>query len=75
MEAAFKWHLDLERSCVVSDKWQDAQAAHLAGCTSLMMKSPWIGKGHHDFVLSNLSELVQKIDQLYSSNLLLMHRP
>ncbi|PYJ82458.1 MAG: hypothetical protein DME22_18705 [Verrucomicrobia bacterium] len=75
MEAAFKWHLDLERSCVISDKWQDAQAAHVAGCTSLMMKSPWIGKGHHDFVLSNLSELVQKIDQLYSSNLLLMHRP
>ena len=71
-EAAFKWHLDLERSFVVSDKWQDAQAAHVAGCTSLMLKSPWIGKGHYDFVLSNLSEVVQRIHQLHSSSILLM---
>src|SRR6185436_12805906 len=25
IEAAFKWHLDLERSFVISDKWQDAE--------------------------------------------------
>lgn len=75
MEAAFKWQVDLERSYVVSDKWQDAQAAHLAGCTSLLLKSPWIGKGHHDFVLSNLSEVVQKIAQLQSASILLMHQP
>jgi histidinol-phosphate phosphatase family protein len=75
MEAAFKWHLDLERSYVVSDKWQDAQAAHLAGCSSLLLKSPWIGKGHHDFVLSSLSEVVQKIMQLQSGSILLMHQP
>ena len=30
-EAAFKWHLDLERSFVISDKWQDAKAARAAG--------------------------------------------
>src|SRR5438093_13079336 len=75
MEAGFKWHLDLERSYVVSDKWQDARAAHVAGCTSLLLKSPWIGKGHHDFVLSNLSELVQKIHQMHSVGGLLMHQP
>jgi|SRR5436190_3460246 len=75
LEAAFKWRVDLERSYVVSDKWQDAQAAHVAGCTSLLLKSPWIGKGHHDFVLSNLSELVQKIQQLHSASILLMHQP
>jgi D-glycero-D-manno-heptose 1,7-bisphosphate phosphatase len=74
VEAAFKWHVDLDRSYVVSDKWQDAQAAHVAGCTSLMVRSPWIGKGHHDFVLSNLSEVVQKIQQLQSASLLLMHQ-
>ena len=73
-EAAFKWHLDLERSFVVSDKWQDAQAAHLTGCTSLMLKSPWIGKGHYDFVLSNLSEVVQRVQQLHSSSILLMNQ-
>ncbi len=74
MEAAFKWHLDLERSYVISDKWQDAQAAHVAGCTSLLLKSPWIGKGHHDFVLSNLSEVFQKVQQLHSSATLLMNQ-
>ncbi len=74
-EAAFKWHLDLDRSYVVSDKWQDAHAAHIVGGTSLLIKSPWTGKGHHDFVLTNLSEVFPKILQLHSSNSLLMHRP
>lgn len=74
-EAAFKWHLDLDRSFVVSDKWQDAQAAHVVGCTSLLLKSPWIGKGHHDFVLPNLDDVVRKIEQLQSSSLLLMDQP
>jgi D-glycero-D-manno-heptose 1,7-bisphosphate phosphatase len=73
-EGAFKWHLDLERSFVVSDKWQDAQAAHLAGCSSLLLRSPWIGKGHHDFVLSSLSEVAEKIFQLQSAPMLLMHQ-
>lgn len=71
-EAAFKWHLDLERSFVVSDKWQDARAAHLTGCTSLLVRSPWNGKGHYDFVLANLAEAVEKILQLHSTTVLLM---
>src|SRR6266567_931747 len=67
LEAAFKWHIDLDRSYVVSDKWQDAHAAHVAGCTSLLLRSPWIDKGHQDFVLSNLSEVVQRIQQMHSA--------
>src|SRR4051812_24109763 len=63
-EAAFKHHLDLDRCFVVSDKWQDAQAAHNAGCTSILLESPWIGKGHHDFVLPDLNAISQKILQL-----------
>ena|SRR6266496_1128506 len=74
-EAAFKWHIDLKRSYVVSDKWQDAQAAHVVGCTSLMLQSPWIARGHHDFVLLNLSGLVQKIHQVRSCSILLMDQP
>ena len=74
-EAAFKWHIDLDRSYVVSDKWQDAHAAHVAGCTSLLLRSPWIGKGHQDCVLSNLAEVVQKIHQMHSGSLLLMDQP
>ncbi|MBI4661024.1 MAG: HAD-IIIA family hydrolase [Verrucomicrobia bacterium] len=60
LEAAFKWHIDLERSFVISDKWQDAQAAHVAGCTSLMIKSLWNGSGHHDFVVSDLGAAANK---------------
>src|SRR5437764_9190752 len=60
-EAAFKHHLDLDRSFVVSDKWQDAQAAHNAGCTSILLNSSWIGKGHQDFVLPNLNAIADKI--------------
>src|SRR5215212_7223998 len=34
VEAGFKWHIDLDRSFVISDKWQDAEAARAAGSTS-----------------------------------------
>jgi D-glycero-D-manno-heptose 1,7-bisphosphate phosphatase len=63
-EAAFKWHINLERSFVLSNKWQDAEAAHNAGCTSLLISSPWIGKGHRDIVLAKLGEVPAKIAQL-----------
>lgn len=61
VEAGFKWHLDLDRSFVVSDKWQDAEAARTAGCTSLLIESPWVGKVHRDFVLADLGAVVEKI--------------
>ncbi len=64
IEAGFKWHLDLDHSFVVSDKWQDAEAARIAGCTSLLLKSPWHGTVHRDFVLPDLASIVDKILQL-----------
>ena len=64
IEAAFKWHLNLDHSFVISDKWQDAEAARTAGCTSLLVKSPWVGGVHHDFVLSSLEAIVEKILRL-----------
>ena len=64
IESAFKWHLNLDQSFVVSDKWQDAEAARTAGCTSLLLNSPWIGQGHHDFVLPDLKAITDKILQL-----------
>ena len=66
-EAAFKWHLDLDRCLVISDKWQDAEAARTTGCTSLLIKSPWVGSGHHDFVLPDLTTVVDKILQLHTN--------
>jgi D-glycero-D-manno-heptose 1,7-bisphosphate phosphatase len=66
MEAAFKWHLELDRSFVVSDKWQDAEAARMAGCTSLLLQSPWVGNVHHDFVLPDLGAIVDKVLRLHT---------
>lgn len=68
IEAKFKWHLDMDRSFVLSDKWQDAEAARAAGCTSLLVDSPWIGTVHHDFVLPNFKAAVEKILQLQAAN-------
>ena len=74
-EAGFKWHLDLDHSFVISDKWQDAEAARLVGCTSLLVSSPWIGPGHHDFVLRNLAEVVDKLLQLHKPQPALVRQP
>jgi D-glycero-D-manno-heptose 1,7-bisphosphate phosphatase len=67
-EAKFKWQLDMDRSFVISDKWQDAEAARAVGCTSLLVKSPWVGSVHHDFVLPTLAAIVEKILQLQTAN-------
>jgi D-glycero-D-manno-heptose 1,7-bisphosphate phosphatase len=67
LEAGFKWHLDLEHSFVISDKWQDAEAAHNAGCTSLLIKSPWNGSGHRDFIFADLQTALERILQLHTS--------
>jgi D-glycero-D-manno-heptose 1,7-bisphosphate phosphatase len=64
MEAAFKWHVDLERSFVISDKWQDARAARAVGATSMLLQSPFTGSGHYDFLLSSLVAIGGKIVQL-----------
>jgi len=68
VEAGFKWHLDLDHSFVISDKWQDAEAARIAGCTSLLLKSPWVGTVHRDFVLPNLSAIIEKVLHLRAAN-------
>jgi D-glycero-D-manno-heptose 1,7-bisphosphate phosphatase len=61
VEASFKWHLSLDRSFVVSDKWQDAEAARLAGSTSVLVQSPFVGKVHRDFLVNDLASAVEKI--------------
>ena len=64
IEAAFKWQLNLDHSFVISDKWQDSEAARTAGCTSLLLQSPWVGQVHHDFVLPDLAAIIEKILRL-----------
>jgi D-glycero-D-manno-heptose 1,7-bisphosphate phosphatase len=63
-EAAFKWHLDLAHSFVVSDKWYDADAAHNTGCLSIIIRAPWNGAGHHDMIVPSLAAAADKILQL-----------
>ena len=38
-----------------------AEAARTAGCTSLLLQSPWVGNVHHDFVLLDLDAIAEKI--------------
>ena len=61
LEAAFKWQVDLDQSFVVSDKWPDAEMARAAGCTSLLLQSPWLGDARRDFTLPSLEAIVAKI--------------
>jgi len=63
-EAAFKWHIDFDRSFVIGNRWQDAETARIAGCVSLLIRSPLIGRGHHDYVLNDLPSVVEKIMEL-----------
>jgi D-glycero-D-manno-heptose 1,7-bisphosphate phosphatase len=60
-EAAFKHHLLLGQSYVVSHRWQDAEAARAIGTLSLLIDSPWLGRGHHDFVVRDLEAAAEKI--------------
>ena len=66
-EARYKWQLDLDRSFVISDKWQDAQAALAVGATSLLIQSPWLGNAHHDLVLKDFRSAVDKLLQLHGA--------
>jgi len=60
-EAAYEWGINLDHSFVVSDKWQDAKAAHNLGCYSVLLNSPWIGDVHHDFLCDTLDQICGRI--------------
>ena len=71
VEAGFKWRLNLDHCFVISDKWQDAEAARAVGCTSLLLKSPWNGAVRPNFMLPDLATAVDKLLRLRSSKPLL----
>jgi len=60
-EAAFKYRLSLGQSFVISHRWPDAEAARVIGATSLLIESPWLGSGHHDFIVRDLEAAVEKV--------------
>src|SRR4030095_7448374 len=61
LDAACKREVTLAYCFVISDKWQDAESARPAGCRSLLLSSPWVGRAHPDFVLPGLDQIVAKI--------------
>jgi len=67
-EAAYTWQLSLDHSFVISDKWQDSKAAQNAGCTSVLIKSPWNGTGHIDFVAPDLESAAARVVQFQQAN-------
>jgi D-glycero-D-manno-heptose 1,7-bisphosphate phosphatase len=71
-EAAYERQINLEHSFVVSDKWQDAKAAEQVGATSLLLRSPWNGSCHHDFILPTLNAVTDKVFTLASERRLLL---
>jgi len=60
-EARCKWQLNMNASFVVSDKWQDVEAARSAGCTSILIRSAWNGAAHPDLILQDFGSVVEKI--------------
>ena len=64
VEAGFKWRLNLDHCFVISDKWQDAEAARAVNCTFLLLQSPWNGAARRDLVLPDLAAVVDKLLRL-----------
>jgi imidazoleglycerol-phosphate dehydratase/histidinol-phosphatase len=71
-ELEHQYRIDMDHSYVVSDKWQDAAAAQLLGCVSLMLESPWVGTGHRDYLMSSLKEIGDKICFLHRNQTAMM---
>jgi D-glycero-D-manno-heptose 1,7-bisphosphate phosphatase len=44
MQAARRWQLDLPASVMVGDRWSDIVAGQTAGCTSILVVTPWSGQ-------------------------------
>ena len=44
LEAAARWGLDLAASFLVGDRWSDVEAGRAAGCTAVLVETPWSGR-------------------------------
>jgi len=41
LKAAKEWDLDLAASYMIGDRWKDIEAGATAGCTTILVRSPW----------------------------------
>ncbi len=65
-EASHTHHIQLDTSFVISDKWQDAEAALNIGATSVMLRTERLGNGHHDYTAATFAEAVEKVMHLHA---------
>jgi histidinol-phosphate phosphatase family protein len=72
VEAGFKWRLSLDHCFMISNKWQDTEAARAVGATSLLLQSPWNGKARGDLVLPDLAAAVDKLLRLRAAKPLMV---
>jgi D-glycero-D-manno-heptose 1,7-bisphosphate phosphatase len=63
LEAARRWRLDLRRSFLVGDRWSDVAAGQAAGCRTVLVETPYSGRGRcrPDHCVRDLSGAVEWI--------------
>ena len=71
-ELEHQYRIDMDHSFIISDKWQDAAAAQVLGCVSVMLDSPWVGNGHRDYLMHSFKEIEDKITFLHRNQNVLM---
>ncbi len=63
LEAARRWRLDLGRSFLVGDRWSDVAAGGAAGCRTVLVETPYSGRGRcqPDHCVRDLAEAAEWI--------------
>lgn len=61
LEAAKKWDIDLSESFMIGDSWKDIEAGRNAGCTTLLIDSPYNKQIDSDLRANELSAVAEMI--------------
>lgn len=59
--AADKWEIDLRRSFVVGDRWQDIDAGHAVGCYTILIERAYSGPTTPDAAVTDLKSAVDVV--------------
>jgi D-glycero-D-manno-heptose 1,7-bisphosphate phosphatase len=59
--AAEKWAIDLRRSFVLGDRWQDIDAGRAVGCYTVLIERPYSGEVNADARAADLAGAVQAV--------------
>jgi D-sedoheptulose 7-phosphate isomerase len=59
--AAAKWGIDLRRSFVIGDRWQDVDAGRAVGCCTILIARPYSGPAEPDARVADLAGAVDVV--------------